>query len=154
MTLRPATPFDAPLLFDWRNEPSARQHSHNASDLSWDDHVEWLRVQLLNDPRTVFMACLEDGHPIGYGRYRNVPHNQSLVSVGLDPAWRGHGHGRELIVLVTRKIVDLHRVPVAHILPANRSSLAAFQSAGYIERHFAHDHHEYHYQIPVPKPHR
>ncbi len=66
--LRPATNDDAELLLDWRNEPLAREFSHNTDKISSSEHRQWLATALTAVDKKIFIAELNEV-PIGTVRW-------------------------------------------------------------------------------------
>ena len=54
LQLRPVTPRDARLLFDWVNEPRTRAMSFLSQPIEWDQHCNWLEERLRTARRASF----------------------------------------------------------------------------------------------------
>jgi len=56
LSLRPATLEDAQRLLDWRNDIQTRLNSFNKEEVSWLDHVEWLKKSLQSSDRKIIIV--------------------------------------------------------------------------------------------------
>lgn len=136
LALRPATAADAALIYAWRNHPGTRRHSLDGAPLAWEGHRRWLDAVLADPDRALLIGEL-DGAPVGVLRY-DLAGSEATVSVYLDPALTGRGLGPRLLARggdwLRRHRPDVATV-LAHILPANRASTAAFLEAGFRPSH-------------------
>ncbi len=68
--LRNVRPEDRRRLFDWANEPLARQMSFTQRSIPWDEHERWFAARL-TDPATRIFLVLGDGDaPVGFVRFQ------------------------------------------------------------------------------------
>lgn len=90
MNLRPATMEDAELLLAWRNDPSTRRASFNASEIDLDTHKAWLtrKVHLIQ-------VAEVDGVPVGQVRI-----DEGEISYSIDAQYRGKGYGKAMVKAV------------------------------------------------------
>lgn len=132
VTLRRAAIEDVRLLYDWRNDKEVRLKSLNTNPLNWDEHVGWFTERLvLTHNETIWIAEDDDGSPYGSGRILLTDDGLGTISVVIAPERRGHGLGRQLIVLLADKIRQMKVVPVARIVRGNVASLKAFTASGF-----------------------
>lgn len=133
--LRPADITDSRLLWEWRNEPAAREASFNVAPITFEEHESWL-VRKLSDPKTrIFIGLREDGEPFGYARY-DLLTDEAEISVSIDKNIRGRQYGSQLIRICSEHVLlteQLRRI-VAHVKSANAGSVAAFARAGFVPR--------------------
>ena len=105
LTIRPATIEDAVLLWHWRNDPETRAMSSDTTEITLDQHINWLTKRLKNaayDGSAIVIAEL-DGSPIGTGRIdrgwdalsRTV--DSCLLGYSINKDHRGHGYGNLLV---------------------------------------------------------
>lgn len=130
LSVRRATADDAELLFGWANEPSARSASLNPESIPWDTHVRWLDGVLNSSTRTLLVGELR-GTPLGQCRLDHGP-GSALVSVSLDPRWRGQGLARPFLAAALREH-GLEVPLVALVKERNDASLALFRGLGFVE---------------------
>ena len=132
VTLREATPDDAVLLFEWRNDAATRENSFNRDEIDLESHRRWFAQKLAARDRTRIWLMMNGGVPVGQVRYERQG-DCAEISVSIDPAHRGEGLGtailrasapracRELDVREVRGLVKL----------TNVGSLVAFERAGF-----------------------
>ena len=51
------------MMWEWRNDPIARQMCNNTEKISWEDHSSWYEKVLLDKCRKLYLAE-ESGIPI------------------------------------------------------------------------------------------
>jgi RimJ/RimL family protein N-acetyltransferase len=133
MALRPAGSDDAEVLWQWANEPRARAMSFSKGPIPWEEHVAWLEATLADPGRWLFIAELE-GTPIAQVRFDALDEDGTAeISVSVAADARGRGLGALVITEGTSKMfaeTDVD-VVVARVFTENRSSVQAFEGAGY-----------------------
>jgi dTDP-4-amino-4,6-dideoxygalactose transaminase/RimJ/RimL family protein N-acetyltransferase len=132
LTLRSATIDDADMLLEWANDPTVRAASFSSAPIDRTRHVAWLEARLANDG-TAFYVAEVDGRPIGYSRIDRVANRVGEITVSVDAAVRGLGHGRRVIALAAQRaagVLALERVR-ARVKAENRASVKAFEAAGF-----------------------
>lgn len=134
LELHPVTEADCELLWEWTNDPATRANSFDSSHIPLLRHKEWCHAKL-NDPQCSFwIATNVEFGKIGVVRFDRHD-SESIISVVLAPHARGKGYGKKLISSACDRIfasseVDLVR---AFIKPANKASVRAFESAGFLQ---------------------
>ena len=104
LRLRPATLEDAQTLLDWRNDAQTRQASHNAGVVAAIDHQAWLQRCLADPQRRLWVAC-QGSQAVGTVRAEpSADGTATLLSWTVNPARRGGGVGRAMVVLATRQL--------------------------------------------------
>lgn len=132
LTLRPAGPEDARLIFDWANEPATRAASFSSEPIPWEQHRDWFAGKL-RDPDCHFYVVLGPQQtPIGQVRFDRAGED-AVISVSLDASARGHGTGSAVISAACREFFQENDTPAvaAYIKPDNEASLSAFLNAGF-----------------------
>ncbi|RPI77438.1 MAG: UDP-2,4-diacetamido-2,4,6-trideoxy-beta-L-altropyranose hydrolase, partial [Desulfobacteraceae bacterium] len=132
LRLRLAQETDCQLFLRWANEPYVRAMSFYSELISEQTHSEWFRAKLGNRNSRLWVAENADGIPVGQIRFDKKDRN-AVVSLSLDPEFRGLGLGARLIRLGCR---DMSRDPgisafMALIKEENISSYQAFTKAGF-----------------------
>lgn len=102
MILRPVTFEDAKMLLVWRNDPETRQQSRNRQEVTWDDHVLWLKRSLSNPRRKLYLAE-EAGALIGTVRSDQIEKGVVELSWTIAPAARGKGWGKKMVLEFVRE---------------------------------------------------
>ncbi len=139
LTLSPAKPTDAQLIFAWRNARETRRYFFNPAALTEAEHACWFE-QVLADPDRILLVARDGERPIGAIRY-DIVGAEAAISVFLAPDARGLGLGRRLIRSGSRWLAGARptvRYLQASIHPDNRASQTAFADAGFVEceRHY------------------
>ena len=132
LRLRRALPTDCRLVWTWANEPEVRQASFRSDPIPWETHVAWFNTKL-REPKAVFyLAVNRDDVPVAQLRY-DLQGREAVVSISIDRAFRGQGHGRIILNLGSEAIFGSTAADVVHayIKPGNESSVRAFVAAGY-----------------------
>lgn len=133
VALRPVTSDDAPLIFDWRNDPTTRAVSRDTGELSWPDHAAWFarRVEKSGAPWWIGEA---DGRPIGFVRLDPAGDDAMEVSIALAPEARGQGLGAPLLSagLTAARERGVRQV-TAVIRRDNTPSRRIFARCGFVE---------------------
>ncbi len=115
--LRSAEMTDAQLLFEWRNDPSARVQFLDPEPIKWDEHVAWLQDALVSESHLIRIAEVS-GTPVGTVRGQLVEGAWRL-SWSVAVSARGRGIASEMV----RQLVDLLEGPVfAEIKAGNVAS--------------------------------
>lgn len=133
VTLRPATTGDCLRLWEWRNEPAARDSSFDPSYIPYADHKRWF-AQKIKDPHTnIFIVLDENEREVGYIRF-DFHEQQAEISVCVDQSERGKGYGQAAIRQGSDQLLCSQAVEriMAYVKPGNPSSITAFQRAGFV----------------------
>ena len=132
--LRLAAATDCELIWKWANDPDVRSVSFNTDQIPLEDHVKWFNNRLNRDDVRFYLAVTDRGVPLGYARFEPDT-GSTVVSVLLDPTFRGRGLGSVLIDEACRQFsrdTSLSTVK-AYIKQDNQSSRRAFDRAGFRE---------------------
>jgi UDP-2,4-diacetamido-2,4,6-trideoxy-beta-L-altropyranose hydrolase len=95
--LRDAVLADGDDLFRWRNDRETRVWSRNTSDVSWDEHLTWLKSALQNPNRRLLIAENERG-AVGTIRF-DLLDGAWEMSWTVAPEHRGKGVGAAIVKL-------------------------------------------------------
>ncbi|EAT12529.1 UDP-2,4-diacetamido-2,4,6-trideoxy-beta-L-altropyranose hydrolase [Bermanella marisrubri] len=117
---------DSESLFEWQNQPYAREYSRNSSVPSLEEHNEWIRLSL-NDERRHMWIIMADGNEAGYVRLDDKVDNYE-VSILIDSCFQGLGIARgalEELKMKTEKPIQ------AFIHKNNVASLRMFLATGF-----------------------
>jgi RimJ/RimL family protein N-acetyltransferase len=121
MKLRPAKFSDASLLFNWRNDPLTRLASVNTSPVLWAEHIAWLARTIGNPDRTLLVAEVDDGLPVGTVRIDQ----DNEMSWTVAPEHRRKGYGVGMVRMATPNEAS------AWIKSENVASQKIAQAAGF-----------------------
>ncbi len=133
LTFRRATIDDAKLLYDWRNDPVARENSFaSTKEILWEEHITWLSAKLQDDKICIFILLEDNTRPIGQVRF-DVFDKVGTVSIVIDPSLRGLGYGRKGLKMLCDYIFSAQIAVClkACIKKTHSASLDIFRSAGF-----------------------
>jgi UDP-2,4-diacetamido-2,4,6-trideoxy-beta-L-altropyranose hydrolase len=130
--LRPAGTEDCRLLWKWANEPTVRAASFNTEAIPWERHQQWFAAKLKDPGCTLLVAMNEAGMPIGQVRC-DVSGSVAVISISLDPSFRGRGYGAKLIRKTSDRVFERPEVDSIHafIRLGNDASHRTFEKAGF-----------------------
>jgi UDP-2,4-diacetamido-2,4,6-trideoxy-beta-L-altropyranose hydrolase len=147
LDLRPATAADAPLLWDWVNDPATRAAAFTSAPIGWDEHRDWFGARLAS-PDTVHYLAEIGGRPIGQIRFDRCG-GLAEISLSVAAGHRGQGWAGALIAAGTTTYgTDQPLVEVqARVKIDNVASQRAFVAADFDQhgRESAGDQHWYRY---------
>lgn len=130
VTLRPATPADADLVYGWQRIPRIRRYARNPQAPHYGEHKRWFSRKL-RDPDCVFQIVEYGSRAVGVVRLDLVEEPSTYeVSVLVEPAVQGRGIGAAALTCMRRLLPQA--VFVAYILPENTASRTLFEKAGYV----------------------
>lgn len=134
--LRDAGPADSEFVWRLRNEQTVRTASIDTESIPLADHERWWQHRLSDPSSILYIAALPDGRPAGYVRFA-LDGDEAAISVALDEAVRGRGHGTAAIRLGCAALLASGRGRriVALVKCGNDASLRAFHRVGFVERH-------------------
>lgn len=121
---------DSDDLLAWRNDEATRRSSKSTAPVPLADHLRWLAASLSNPDRLMFVGLLDDDK-IGTVRFDRKPNaaNSYTVSVTVNPAFRGRGHGKELLGAAIEEIGPC--ALEAEIRDGNEASRKIFEACGF-----------------------
>ena len=108
ISLRPIEVDDTALVVAWRNDPAVRGNLVSQAPISADDHLTWMKRQVLTGKCAQFIICLSDGcvsTPIGTTFIKNIEREESRGEFGIflgEETARGKGYSYEIM----RQILD------------------------------------------------
>jgi len=130
--LRPVGAADCRLIWEWANDPAARQVSFSTEPIPWEKHVTWFETKR-QDPNCLFYLAI-DGQDQAIGQIRyECEGREAILSVEVAPAFRGQGYGSQLIRRASQQVLgrtQLHTI-LAYVKSDNQVSARAFQAAGF-----------------------
>lgn len=126
LQLRPATLNDARAIWEWRNDPTARQASRQTAAIDWEAHAAWFEQALSH--RVMLIGEVES-RAIGVVRLDPSEAGWS-ISINLSPSERGKGLGQPLLAAA------LDHAPgpfLAEIRHGNAASEHIFTACGFVK---------------------
>ena len=134
ITLRNVKLSDCKQIWLWINDPVVRSVSFKTNPISLQDHKEWF-FSAVNNPKLVYyIAEDENATPIGQARFQ-IEAKEAIISVLVDPEYRGMSLGTSLILDATEKFFSETGIEKVNALikKGNDESWKAFIKAGYVE---------------------
>ena len=134
ITIRKAELSDCKKIWLWINDPLVRSVSFNTMPISLERHIEWFSSALIDTNLVYFIAMDKNTKPVGQARFQ-IESQEAVISVLVDPGYRGIGLGSLLIYDATEKFfteTGIEKVN-AFIKIGNEVSWKAFIKAGYTE---------------------
>lgn len=130
VTIRPATHSDSRLVWEWRNEESARRASFETGVIAFEQHDMWFERRLADADTRFFIGEDERGHAFGSVRF-DCDHDEAAVSTAIAAERRGKGLGAALIMAACDALFSNSRVSriTALVRKDNPASLKAFARA-------------------------
>lgn len=132
VVIRPATPTDAQVLLEWRNDPTSRLWFRRTDPVSESEHLVWLTKRLQQGNAPIWIAD-RAGVPVGSSRVDpgSTPAKGS-ISVVVSPEGRRQGVGRALIEWTVAQARDMgYERLIASIHPKNQASVSLFSGCGF-----------------------
>lgn len=132
LRVRAATPYDAEILYRWRNSDAVRAVSFSSEPIPFADHCCWLRSVLANPLQVVLIGLVGDA-AVGSVRYA-LSDRGADISIVVAPEMHGRGIGGELLEAGEAYLRGLHPERLllrAVIKPDNEASLRLFTKAGF-----------------------
>ncbi len=133
LRLRTARISDARMLWLWANDPAVRAAAFTQSQIPWEAHLDWLRVQLSSTCSLILIATTLWGESVGQIRFNWCDIASAEVDVSVSSEFRGLKLGSRLIKLGCDRLFDDTEVAAVRALikTNNRSSRFAFEAAGF-----------------------
>lgn len=132
-TLRPVTPADAKLIFDWRNQDHIREASLNADPLIWENHVAYLQKVLADQENHLWCIYQEDGADLGLTNAKRQEDGSWVWGFYIGAASAPNGAGRRMLVQFLRRLIKTPGFTgvEATVLAANPRSRALHEALGF-----------------------
>lgn len=125
MILRRATAADALDLLAWRNDPLTRAMSRSHEEIGEAAHRAWL-ARALADPKVTLLIGEVGAEKLGMVRFDHL--EPTKVSINVNPAHRGRGHGYGLL---SQALAQVEGDVVAEVQDDNLASRRLFERAGF-----------------------
>ncbi len=134
-TLRPATAEDCRDVYEWRNAPENRRHSHSAEIIEYATHKAWFD-RVLEDPDRMLLIATLDDRSVAVVRF-DMEGRSAVISIYLVPGSHGQGWGAGVIRQASEWLAAQSGVTqiLAEVRHENHASAAVFREAGYREDH-------------------
>ncbi|HEX3366918.1 GNAT family N-acetyltransferase [Phenylobacterium sp.] len=126
MILRRATAADALDVLAWRNDPQTRAMSRSHEPIDEAAHGVWF-AKMLADPKVMLLIGETGAEKLGMVRFDHLEPTE--VSININPAHRGHGHGHALL---SQALAQVDGDVAALVQDDNLASRRLFERAGFV----------------------
>lgn len=114
--------------YKWRNDPTSIKYSKSQSRVSWYAHTKWFKTNL-NSKRHFYGYIFIDSQKekIGLVYFKKIDDGKFLISINLNPKFRGNGHSNEILrnAIMNFKKEETAQV-IAEIMSENFISIRLF----------------------------
>lgn len=134
--LRRAQASDCEVYWLLANDPCVRFMAFNQQSIPWQNHQDWFLSRLASPHSHLFVLDDPSGTSIGQVRFDEIEEQVFEVDISVFSNYRKQGYGRVLLRQgeeLLRKYASVKNLR-ALIKPANKSSIALFESSGYGKR--------------------
>jgi len=138
LTLTPAGPGDAELVWRWANDPATREASFDSDPIEWEVHRRWFAARLDRGDAPLWIARDPEGQAVGQARLDPAPEGAVEIGLVVAPERRGQGWAAPLIAAAVERAFaggpDLAAPPAritARVRPDNDRSARAFVAADF-----------------------
>ncbi len=138
LRLRPASIQDDKLVYEWLNDRLVRQMSFSSEPIDWETHKQWFDNYLNNTKQYYLIVEIEQMqqyYPCGQVRFDE----NGEIGILIAPTYRGMGLASiclKLSIDYIRQENNSYKQIIAHIKHANKSSIKAFERAGFVSNGF------------------
>jgi UDP-2,4-diacetamido-2,4,6-trideoxy-beta-L-altropyranose hydrolase len=132
-TLRRAVPDDCVKLWEWANDPRVRQASFSSAEISWEEHQRWFNRKV-RDEQCLWLIWDDGETVVASVRVQMATRTDGEISIAIAPQYRGQGVAPNFLQLaVTYAFTNSSLLRVHALIKAsNRTSLSAFENAGFL----------------------
>lgn len=136
LRLRPATPADVGLYYDWANDEDVRAQSFNQAPIDYDAHAAWFAQRLASPDSLLLLAQDAQLDPVGQVRFDKMADGTWKIGFSVDRRWRGRGVAAPMLTLAIASLAVLAPAAtmVAQVKRQNLPSSKAFLALGFRER--------------------
>jgi len=129
INIRSATLSDAKYLYGLASDPLTRENSFDSNPIKWSEHLNWLSEKLENANSDIFI--FSSGEKL-IGTVRFEKKEESVISVIVDPKFRGKGIGPEIIKIGCKHFWENNQDDIfAYIKTKNVRSIKSFNKASF-----------------------
>ena len=124
---------DKEAIFNWRNDPVTIENSITGK-VNYLEHKAWFADKIKDINTHLFIIINESFEKIGIVFF-NEKDNQAVISINLNPEFRGKGYGAVSLFKAVSQYFDNFPANsiIAEIKENNKISLKLFKQIGFIE---------------------
>jgi len=130
--LRKASIDDAELLYQWRNDETARSNFFNSDLVTHEEHQGWLN-RTLQDTSEFLYVLMDMDVPVGQVRL-SCQEAATQISYSIGNEYRGQGYGSIILQLAENEMLKINPQGylLAQVKKNNIASQRIFEKLGYI----------------------
>lgn len=129
---------DGPALYNWVMDEETRRNAPSSEPFSLKTHMDWLQKKI-NDPQSFILIGEINNSSVGQVRFELEKSNNILVSIVINPTWRGKGFGKKMIMEAIQWLAGTNEMNLdqglctltAVLKPSNLASKRIFEVNGF-----------------------
>ncbi len=135
VVLKPLEFEDGKLIYKWRNDPSIVKMSSLQKDVTWEEHVKWMKETVQSGDRRAFIINV-DTVSCGQIRYDRMEESVWIISVYLVGDFTGKGIGGKAIEVGNTIMMNRQdaREVWAFVRGENEAGLNTFRKSGFTQK--------------------
>jgi RimJ/RimL family protein N-acetyltransferase len=126
---------NAHLIYQWANDPIARENSYHKEPIKYSDHLVWFKEKIKSGSSKFYIFSNEEGQKIGFVRldFNNV-HKNAIISIVVDIKHRGKGYAKQMLETASDEHLksNIGAAITAYIFKNNVQSYKSFIHAGFV----------------------
>ncbi len=125
----------AHLIYQWANDPIARENSYKKESIKYSDHLLWFEEKISSGRSMFYIFSNEEGQKTGFIRLDlNKIDNKAIISIVVDINYRGKGYAKQMLDIVSNEYLksNIGGVITAFVFKKNIQSYKSFISAGFV----------------------
>ena len=126
---------DAYTVYQWANDPQARENSYNKEAINYDNHLVWFNQKINSKSSKFYIFHNEEKQKTGFVRLDiNDSLNEAVISIVVDANQRGRGYAKQMIEMASEEYLssNLGAVITAYVFKTNLQSYKSFLNAGFV----------------------
>jgi UDP-2,4-diacetamido-2,4,6-trideoxy-beta-L-altropyranose hydrolase len=134
LRLRPATPEDCRMYWEWANDSEVRNASLSTEFIEWESHLAWFHAKLRDPNSLLWVVLRDDVTPLGQVRFQ-ISGTEAVISLSVAKEHRGRAFSYAALEIACAELFRRHEIETIHayVKPTNAASLRLFNAAGFHE---------------------
>ena len=135
VTVRKATADDAPLFFEWANDPLVRQMAFHTDPITWENHCRWFNTKIAA-PNSLLLLCYLQELPVGQVRFDLTGRGEAEIDISIAKEHRGKGLGRAMLDAAVDYARNMkgYTTFISSVKEENLASRQMFLATGFIQK--------------------
>ena len=124
---------DAYIIFQWANDPIARENSYNKEPINYDNHLIWLKQRINSKTSKFYIFYNDEKQKLGFVRFDINDGLNATISIVVDANQRGKGYAKRMIKIGSNVYLNNNSgaIITAYVFKSNLQSFKSFINAGY-----------------------